>query len=133
MGRPDFPLSEPAQLEHAIGAFAAEPNGGLLVLSQVAIHRDLILSLAARHRLPMISAYKSYPAGGGLMSYGSDVADLFRGAASYVDRILRGAKVSELPVQFPTKFELIVNVRAAKTLGRTIPEAFLLRADELIE
>jgi putative ABC transport system substrate-binding protein len=95
--------------------------------------RDLVRVLATRHRLPAIHWDRSYPEEGGLMSYGSNFEELHRRAASYVDRILRGAKVSELPIERPTKFELIINVKAAKAIGLTIPEAFLLRADELIE
>jgi putative ABC transport system substrate-binding protein len=126
-----------AELERAIDAFAAEPNGALIVIPGTSTatrnNRDVIRRMAEQRRLPTIHWDSSFPTEGGLMSYGGDFADLHRRAASYIDRILRGAKVSELPVERPTKFELIVNVRAAKTLGRTIPEAFLLRADELIE
>ena len=93
----------------------------------------MLLLLAAKHRLPAIHWDKPYPAEGGLMSYGSDFAELHRRAVTYVDRLLRGAKVSELPIQYPTKFELVINLKAAKAIGLTIPEAFLLRADELIE
>jgi putative ABC transport system substrate-binding protein len=131
------PFQNNAELERAIGAFAAEPSGGLIVMpgtdTSTRENRDLIRNLAAKHRLPTIHWDNSYPAEGGLMSYGSDFADLHRRAASYVDRILRGAKVSELPVERPTKFELVINVKAAKAIGLTIPEAFLLRADMLIE
>jgi len=126
-----------AELERAIDAFAAQPNGGLNVLPGVVTfthdNQDLLRRLAAKHRLPTVHWDNSYPAEGGLMSYASSFEDLQRRAASYVDRILRGAKVSELPIERPTKFELIVNVKAAKAIGLTIPEAFLLRADELIE
>jgi putative tryptophan/tyrosine transport system substrate-binding protein len=126
-----------AELEREIDSFAAEPNGGLIVIpgtfTSTRDNRDLIRRLAENHRLPTVHWDNSYPAEGGLMSYGSNAEDLFRRAASYVDRILRGAKVSELPVERPTKFELIINVKAAKAIGLTIPEAFLLRADELIE
>jgi putative tryptophan/tyrosine transport system substrate-binding protein len=119
----------------AIDAFTAEPDGGLIVLPpplSVAI-RDTIFDLATHHRLPAIYGYRDLAVAGGLMSYGSKDADRYRGAATYVDRLLRGAKVSELPVQFPTKYELVVNLKTAKAIGLTIPEAFLLRADELIE
>jgi putative ABC transport system substrate-binding protein len=126
-----------AELQRAINAFAAEPNGGLIVIpgtfTATRENRDLIRRMAAQHRLPTIHWDNLYPKEGGLMSYGSNFEDLHRRAASYVDRILRGAKVSELPVDRPTKFELIINVKAAKAIGLTIPEAFLLRADELIE
>jgi putative tryptophan/tyrosine transport system substrate-binding protein len=126
-----------AELERAIDAFAAEPNGGLIVIpgtfTSTRDNRELIRRLAEQRRLPTIHWDNSYPAEGGLMSYGSNFADLHRRAASYVDRILRGAKVSELPVERPTKFDLIINVKAAKAIGLTIPESLLLRADEVIE
>jgi putative ABC transport system substrate-binding protein len=133
----DTPFRNTAELDRAIDAFAAEPNGGLIVLPGAGIStrttRQAILLLAAKHRLPVIQWDKTYPAEGGLMSYGSDLADLHRRAASYVDRLLHGAKVNELPVQFPTKFDLVVNLKAARVIGLTIPGAFLLRADEVIE
>jgi len=119
----------------AIDAFAAEPNSGLIVLpppTSVAI-RDTLFELALEHRLPAIYGYRELAIAGGLMSYGSNQADRYRGAATYVDRLLHGAKVSDLPVQFPTKYELVVNLKVAKAIGLTIPEAFLLRAEELIE
>jgi putative ABC transport system substrate-binding protein len=126
-----------AELERAIDTFAAEPNRGLIVLSGTVTstrdNQDLVRKLAVKYRLPVMHWDSSYPTEGGLMSYASNFDDLHRRAASYVDRILRGAKVSELPVERPTKFELIINVKAAKAIGLTIPEAFLLRADELIE
>jgi putative ABC transport system substrate-binding protein len=118
----------------AIDAFAAEPNGGLLVVpvlpedSYQMLHR-----VAAQHRLPAIHSNRGRVVDGGLLAYGTDPPDIYSRAAAYVDRILRGTKVSDLPVQSPTKFELVVNLRTAKALGLTIPEGFLLRADELIE
>jgi putative ABC transport system substrate-binding protein len=125
------------ELEHALDAFAAEPGGSLIVLpgSATSTHdnRSLVRRLTVRHRLPTIHFDRLYPAEGGLMSYGSDIIDLHRRAASYVDRLLLGAKVSHLPVQLPTKFDLVVNLKAAKAIGLTIPESFLLRADEVIE
>jgi putative ABC transport system substrate-binding protein len=128
------PVRDASELVRAVDAFAGDQNVGLLwVPSPVTFNRELLIRLAAQHRLPAIYDHRLWVADGGLMSYGSNFADLFRGAATYVDRILRGAKVSELPVQFPTKFELVVNLKAAKAIGLTIPEAFLLRADELIE
>jgi putative ABC transport system substrate-binding protein len=131
------PFQGAAELERTIDAFAAQSNGGLIAIpgtiTSTRDNRDLIRRLAERHRLPTIHWDDHYPTEGGLMSYGSNAEDLHRRAASYVDRILRGAKVSELPVDRPTKFELIINVKAAKAIGLTIPEAFLLRADELIE
>ena len=96
-------------------------------------HRDLIIALAERHRLPAIYPFRSFAASGGLMSYGSDVTDVFRRAAAYVDRILKGARAGELPVQAPSKYELVMNLRAAKALGITMPPLLLGRADEVIE
>jgi len=124
-----------AEIERAIDAFAAEPNGGLIIVppNPVAADRQLILRLAARHRLPTISTDKYYVADGCLMSYGPDSIDLYRSAASYVDRILRGAKPGDLPVQFPTKFELAINLKTAKALGLDIPWFLQQRADEVIE
>jgi putative ABC transport system substrate-binding protein len=129
------PFSDAVDLVRAIDAFAAEPNGGLIVLPPAPIpaNRGTILRLAAQHRLPTIHSLRSEAAEGGLMAYGSNQGDRFRRAASFVDRILRGAKVSELPVEYPTKFELVINVKTAKAIGLTIPESFLLRADDLIE
>jgi putative ABC transport system substrate-binding protein len=129
------PVRSVVDIVHAIDAFAAEPNGGLLVLPPppTTAMREAILQLAAQHRLPAIYPSLADAAAGGLLAYATDRVDQYRRAASYVDRILRGAKVADLPVQFPTKFELIVNLKTAKALGLTIPEAFLLHADSLIE
>jgi putative ABC transport system substrate-binding protein len=129
------PVRNAADIERAITAFAQEPKGSLLVLPSVPalIHRDLIIALAARHHLPAVYPYRTYPQGGGLISYGVDPTDIYRRAASYVDLILRGAKPGDLPVQLPTKIELIVNLKTAKALGLSIPEPFLQRADEVIE
>jgi putative tryptophan/tyrosine transport system substrate-binding protein len=112
-----------------------EPNTGLIVMPDIFIlaHREQIIALAAQHRLPAAYAYRLFPASGGLMSYGTDLVDLFRRAAPYVDRILKGKKPSDLPVQTPTKYELVVNLNTAKALGLTIPPALLARADEVIE
>ena len=96
-------------------------------------HRDLIIALAARHRLPAVYPYRYFAASGGLLSYGSDVPDSFRRAASYVDRILKGASPGELPVQAPTKYELVINLKTAKALGIEVPTMLLARADEVIE
>jgi putative ABC transport system substrate-binding protein len=130
-----MPARDGLDLVRAIDQFAREQDRGLLVLppGPVGDYRKLLFRLAEQHRLPAIYPDRSFVAENGLISYGSVLDDLFRGAATYVDRILRGAKVSELPVQFPTKFELVVNLKTAKAIGLTIPEAFLLRADELIE
>jgi len=124
-----------AELEHEIGMFAKLPNGALVVLPSpvTTTHRERIISLAARHRLPAIYPYSYFPASGGLMSYGVDLLDLHRRAAAYVDRILKGAKPADLPVQQPTKFELVVNLKTAKALGLTIPELMRVRADQVIQ
>jgi ABC-type uncharacterized transport system substrate-binding protein len=130
-----LPFRDPIDIVRGIDAFAAEPNGGLIVLPPPpqGANRETVIRLAAQHRLPAIYNGRDLAAAGGLMSYGSSLADQYRRAASYVDRLLRGAKVSELPVQFPTKFELVVNLKTAKAIGLAIPESFLLRADEVIE
>jgi len=129
------PVRTAADIERVIGTFAAEPNGGLILPPDgfITTYRQLIVRLALRHRLPAIYSQGERADDGGLMSYGVETVELFRNAATYVDRILRGAKVADLPVQFPTKFELVVNLKTAKAMGLTIPEAFLLRADRLIE
>jgi putative ABC transport system substrate-binding protein len=128
------PVRDAVDVVRAIDAFAARPNGGLLVLTVTGTEiLPPIYRLALQHRMPAIYLGRASTAVGGLMSYGTDTVDLARRAAAYVDRLLRGTKVSELPVQFPTKYELIVNLKTAKAIGLTIPEAFLLRADELIE
>jgi putative ABC transport system substrate-binding protein len=129
------PARDPAEIERAIDAFSREANGGLIVLTGPGTNanRELIIALAARHRLPAIYPSRDSVANGGLISYGADQVDQFRQAGSYVDRILKGEKPGDLPVQAATKFELIVNLKTAKALGLNIPESFLLRADELIE
>jgi putative ABC transport system substrate-binding protein len=130
------PVRTAADIERVIGAFAAEPNGGLILPPDAAtgtIHRQLIYRLALQHRMPAIYPGRYMADEGGLMSYGTESVELYRNAATYVDRILGGAKVADLPVQFPTKFELVVNLKTAKAIGLTISESFLLRADQLIE
>jgi ABC-type uncharacterized transport system substrate-binding protein len=124
-----------ADLDQAIRAFAKQPNGGILVApSSIAVHyRDFIIELAARSRLPAIYPYRTFAISGGLVSYGADLRDAYAKAASYVDRILQGAKPGDLPVQLASKFELVVNLRTAKALGLTMPEPFLQQADEVIE
>jgi putative tryptophan/tyrosine transport system substrate-binding protein len=97
------------------------------------VHRELIITLAARNNLPAVYAFRFFAAGGGLMSYGVDVADLYRRAASYIDRILKGGKPAEMPVQSPDKYELVINLKTAKALGLTVPQTLLYRADEVIE
>src|SRR5262245_26445969 len=128
-------VSDRAEIERALDAFAREPNGGLIVLPDVTVinHRADIIALATLHRLPAIYPFRSFAASGGLMSYGSDVPDIFRRAAGYVDRILKGAHPGELPVQAPTKYELVMNLTAAKALGITMPPLLLARAEEVIE
>jgi putative ABC transport system substrate-binding protein len=124
-----------ADIERTIGAFARTPNGGLLLPPDVStqVHRDLIIALAARYSLPAVYWERLFVAAGGLMSYGADYVDMYRQAASYVDRILRGDKPSDLPVQAATKFETIVNLKTAKALGLTVPPGLLVAADEVIE
>jgi putative tryptophan/tyrosine transport system substrate-binding protein len=131
----NIPYRDAIDIVQSIDAFAAEPDGGLIIVppSPAAAYREIVLHLAARHRLPTICPDRGYVAEGGLMSYGSSNIDLARRVAYYVDRILRGAKVSELPVEFPARFELVINLKTAKAIGLTIPESFLLRADEVIE
>jgi putative ABC transport system substrate-binding protein len=128
-------VRDAADIEKRLAAFAREPNGALVVLpSPVTIqHRQSIIAAAARQRLPAVYPFRSFTANGALMSYGVDVPDLYRRAASYIDRILRGAKVADLPVQQPTKFDLVINLITAKALGLEIPPTLLARADEVIE
>ena len=124
-----------AEIERAIDAFAREPNGGLFIMPDLTtqFHRELIIELAARHRLPAIYSQRSFVTSGGLIYYGIDTIEQFRQAASYVDRILRGAKPSELPVQGPVKFELAINLKTAKALGLNVPLTLQASADEVIE
>lgn len=128
-------VHDAADIERAIDAFTREANGGLIVLPDItnARHRRVTISLVAHHRLPAIYPSGFFAKDGGLISYGVDLLDLYRQAAAYVDRILRGGKPNELPVQAPTKFELVVNLKAAKALGLKIPPSLLQRADEVIE
>jgi putative tryptophan/tyrosine transport system substrate-binding protein len=124
-----------ADIEKAIDALAREPGGGFVVLPDTftGIHRDRIVSLAARYRLPAVYPFRWFVEIGGLLSYGIDSNDMFRRAASYVDRILKGAKPADLPVQAPTKYELVINLKTAKALGLTVPDKLLAIADEVIE
>jgi len=129
------PVNAAADIEPAVASFARTPKGGLLVIPDpiTISHRDTIIAQAARHRLPAIYAYRFYAASGGLLAYGTDTDDLFRRAASYVDRILKGAKAGDLPIQQPTKYELAINLKTANALGITIPPNLLALADEVIE
>ena len=123
-----------SEMESEIAAFARSPNGGLVVtVGGTAFHRDLIIALAAKHRLPAVYPYRYFVSGGGLISYGPDTIDQYRRAADYVDRILKGEKPADLPVQAPTKYELVINLKTAKALGLTVPPSLLARADEVIE
>jgi putative tryptophan/tyrosine transport system substrate-binding protein len=122
-------------IEQSITAFASEPDGGLIVAPHAVTlgNGKMIIELALRHRLPVVYSDRYFAESGGLISFGNNSADLFRRAGSYVDLILKGAKPADLPVQLPTKFELVVNLKTAKALGLAIPESFLLRADQVIE
>ena len=123
------------EIERAFTAFAGSPNGGLILTGSAlaVVHRDLIVALAARHRLPAVYYDRYFVSSGGLISYGPDSVEQFRLAASYVDRILKGEKPRDLPVQAPTKYELVVNLKTAKALGLSVPQSILARADEVIE
>jgi putative ABC transport system substrate-binding protein len=131
----DSPVQTADDIERAIEELARRPNNSLILPPDAStiVHRDLIVALAARHRLPAVYALKTFVVAGGLMSYGTDQNDLFRLAASYVDRILRGDKPADLPVQAPTRFETTVNLKTAKTLGLDVPAHLLVAADEVIE
>jgi putative tryptophan/tyrosine transport system substrate-binding protein len=128
-------LKDAAEIERSIAAFAGSSNGGLISTASAltSVHRDLIIALSARYKLPAVYQERMYATAGGLISYGPNFLDQFRGAAGYVDRILKGEKVSELPVQAPTKYELVVNMKTAKALDLTVPQSLLARADEVIE
>jgi len=129
------PVHSDAEIEAAITTLARGPGGSLVVMPDAftSAHRAPIISVAARNNVPVVYNQSAFAAEGGLLSYGPDRVDNFRGAASYVDRILRGAKPSDLPVQFPVKYEMVVNLKTAKALGLTVPQSILLRADEVIE
>ena len=128
-------VGDAGQIERALTAFAREPNGGLIITTTTLLqaNRDLIIALAARHRIPAVYPFRVYVSGGGLISYGPDLNDQFRRAAGYVDRVLKGEKPADLPVQAPTKYELVINLKTAKALDLVIPPNLLARADEVIE
>jgi putative ABC transport system substrate-binding protein len=128
-------VRDAGDIERAIAAFARSSNGGLIVTGspEASAHRELIITLAARHKLPAIYFERLFVAAGGLISYGPDLVDQYRRAAGYVDRILKGEKPADLPVQAPTKYELAINLKTAKALGFTVPASLLARADEVIE
>ncbi len=124
-----------SEIERAIAAFARTSNGGLIVTASAlaGVHRDLLITLAARHKLPAVYSNRVSVTGGGLISYGADLVDQYRRAAGYVDRILKGEKPADLPVQAPTKYELVINLKTARALGLEVPTSLLARADEVIE
>ena len=128
-------VRDPGEIERTVFAFARSSNGGLIVTASplALLHRNLIVELAARHKLCAVYSLRPFVTAGGLISYGTDIADQYRRAAGYVDRILRGEKPADFPVQAPTKFELVINLKTAKALGLTIPPTLLTRADEVIE
>ncbi len=122
-------------IKNAIGDFSREPDGGLLLPADTTtnIHRELLIGLAAQYHLPAVYADRPFVLSGGLMAYDTDRADMYRRATSYIDRILRGAKPTELPVEVPTKYQTMLNLKTAKELGLNVPESLLVRADEVIE
>jgi putative tryptophan/tyrosine transport system substrate-binding protein len=128
-------VRDAAEIERAVAAFARSSNGGLVVTGSAltVVHRDLLVALAARHKLPAVYFLRAFVTAGGLISYGPDVVDQYRRAAGYVDRILKGEKPANLPVQAPTKYELVINLKTAKALGLDVPATLLARADEVIE
>jgi ABC-type uncharacterized transport system substrate-binding protein len=123
------------EIERAIMAFARGANGGLIVTGSALaqVHRKLIITLVARHKLPAVYFARFFVIGGGLVSYGPDLLDMYRRAAGYVDRILKGEKPADLPVQASTKYEMVINLKTAKALGLDVPQSLLARADEVIE
>jgi putative ABC transport system substrate-binding protein len=128
-------LRDPGEIERAISAFARSSNGGVIVTAApiATAHPDLIVMLAARHKLCAVYNLRPFVTAGGLISYGTDIYDLYRRAAGYIDRVLKGEKPADVPVQAPTKFEMAINMKTAKALGITMPVSLLTRADEVIE
>ena len=128
-------MRDPREIERAVAAFARVPNGGLIIVGapSLSVHRQLIITLAARHQLPAVYPIPYLTRSGGLIAYGANIVDSYRRAAGYVDRILKGEKPADLPVQTPTKYQLVINLKTAKALGLTVPDLMLVRADEVIE
>jgi putative tryptophan/tyrosine transport system substrate-binding protein len=128
-------VRDAGEIERAVAAFARAPNGGLILTASAlaVVHRELVIALAAKHKLPAVYYRRYFVTSGSLVSYGHDVVEQFRGAAGYVDRILKGEKPADLPVQAPTKYELVINLKTAKALGLDLPASVLARADEVIE
>ena len=128
-------MADAGEIERVVTAFAHSPNGGLIVTpgGPAFVNRDLIITLAARHKLPAVYFERSFVAAGGLVSHGPDFGALYRKAAGYVDRILKGEKPADLPVQAPTKYETVINLKTAKALGLTVPQAWIATTDEVIE
>ena len=128
-------MTDAGEIERAVAAFARSPNGGLIVTGSALtiLHRDLIVALAVRHQLPAVYYDRYYVAAGGLISYGADTVDQFRRAPTYVDRILKGEKPADLPVQQATKYSLVINLKTERALGLEVPPTLLARADEVIE
>jgi ABC-type uncharacterized transport system substrate-binding protein len=128
-------VRDPGEIERGIAEFARSQNGGLIVTAggPVIVHRAVILSLADKHRMPAAYFNRMYPAAGGLMSFGPDTVDQYRKATVYVDRILKGEKPADLPVQAPTKYDLVINLKTAKALGLSVPPSLLAIANEVIE
>jgi putative ABC transport system substrate-binding protein len=130
-----FDMRDAGEIERAVVAFAHSGNGGLIVTASAFanVHRELLITLAAQHKLPAIYFARYFVEDGGLVSYGTDLVEQFRQAATYCDRILRGEKPADMPVQAPTKYDLVINLKTAKALGLALPPSLLARADEVIE